>query len=88
MKVMQEKNSFFLDVQKEGLQDCFPDEWEIDIIKKLMTGWSLLLYSQDETKEDLRGIASNLFFLGNHYKYENDDQKMHGALTAMPFMDK
>eukprot|EP00957_Ditylum_brightwellii_P122749 9360610-Ditylum_brightwellii.AAC.1 len=63
MKVMQEKCSFFLDLQKEGLQDCFPDKWEIDIIKKLMTGWSLSLYSQKVTKEDMRSIASNLFLV-------------------------
>eukprot|EP00957_Ditylum_brightwellii_P050380 3820303-Ditylum_brightwellii.AAC.1 len=31
--------SFFRDVQKQGLQDCLPDKWEIDIIKKLETGW-------------------------------------------------
>eukprot|EP00957_Ditylum_brightwellii_P026773 2025441-Ditylum_brightwellii.AAC.1 len=63
MEVMQEKHSFFLDVQKEGLQDCFPDKWEIDIIKKLTTGWSLSLYSQNVTKEDIRSTASNSFFL-------------------------
>eukprot|EP00957_Ditylum_brightwellii_P093622 7129444-Ditylum_brightwellii.AAC.1 len=88
MKVVQEKHSFFLDVQKEGLRDCFPDKWEIDIMKKFMTGWSLSLYSQNVPKKDTRSIASNLFFLGNHYKYKNDDQKMHGSMSAMPFMDK
>eukprot|EP00957_Ditylum_brightwellii_P206089 15346775-Ditylum_brightwellii.AAC.1 len=43
--------------------------------------------AKDVTKEDIRGLASNLFFLGNQYKYK-DDQKIHGAMTAMPFKDK
>eukprot|EP00957_Ditylum_brightwellii_P115321 8793644-Ditylum_brightwellii.AAC.1 len=62
--------------------------WEIGVIKKLETGWSLPLHPQNLTKEELRSIASDLFFLGNHYKYKNDDQKVHGAMTAIPFMDK
>eukprot|EP00957_Ditylum_brightwellii_P096843 7374972-Ditylum_brightwellii.AAC.1 len=53
-----------------------------------MTGWSLSLFSQNVTKEDMRSITANLFFLSNYYKYKDDDQKVYGALSAMPFMDK
>eukprot|EP00957_Ditylum_brightwellii_P093131 7090181-Ditylum_brightwellii.AAC.1 len=42
------------DVQKQVLQDCFPDKWEIRVIKKLETGLSLSLYPQNLTKEDMR----------------------------------
>eukprot|EP00957_Ditylum_brightwellii_P086961 6619230-Ditylum_brightwellii.AAC.1 len=61
---------------------------EICVIKKLETGWSLSLYQQNVIKKDIRSIVSALFFLGNYYRYKDDDQKIYGILTAMSFKEK
>ena len=44
------------------------------------------MHPQNLTRQDLKSIASDLFFLGNHYKYVTGDIKLHGAMTTKPFM--
>ena len=57
-----------------------------NVLKNLETGWSLSLHPENLTRQDMKSIASDLFFLGNHYKYIPEDRKIHGALTSKPFM--
>eukprot|EP00957_Ditylum_brightwellii_P100297 7643456-Ditylum_brightwellii.AAC.1 len=71
VNVMQKHRSFYLDLQRKSLHNLLHDKWEIE----------------DVTKEDIRGLASDLFFLGNHYNYQ-DNQKLHGKYTAISFKDK
>ena len=57
-----------------------------NVPKNFEKGWSLSLSSENLTREDLKSLACDLFFLGNHYKYVPEDLKIHGTMTTKPFM--